>query len=172
MNLDIINFLIVCLNVIYFILPAYIANLSALAFGGSTPIDMKKNFIDGRQMIGNGVTWKGLIFGTIAGTLVGITQGVISGDIFYGLILGFLLAFGGLLGDAAGSFIKRRLNIDRGRPAPILDQLDFIAGALILASFFVKISLTTIVIAVIITLILHLLTNMIAYVLGLKDVWY
>ncbi|MCL2156681.1 MAG: CDP-2,3-bis-(O-geranylgeranyl)-sn-glycerol synthase [Methanobrevibacter sp.] len=172
MNIESTNFLIICFNVIYFILPAYIANLSGLAFGGKTPIDMKKNFFDKRRIIGDGVTWKGFIFGTIAGVLVGIAQGIISGDIFYGFILGFLLAFGALLGDAAGSFIKRRLNVDRGRPAPLLDQLDFIVGALILASFVVKISLTTIVITVIITLILHLLTNIIAYGLGLKDVWY
>lgn len=172
MNINTINFLITCLYVIYFILPAYIANLSALAFGGTTPIDMKKNFLDKRRIIGNGVTWKGLIFGTITGTLVGVLQGIISGNIASGLILGFLLAFGALLGDAAGSFIKRRLNIDRGKAAPILDQLDFIAGALILASLFVKISLLTVIIAAIITLILHLLTNMIAYLLGMKDVWY
>ncbi|MCL2116322.1 MAG: CDP-2,3-bis-(O-geranylgeranyl)-sn-glycerol synthase [Methanobrevibacter sp.] len=172
MSIDNINFLITCLNVIYFILPAYIANLSGLAFGGTTPVDMNKNFIDKRQIIGNGVTWKGLIFGTISGTLVGIAQGIISGDIISGLILGFLLAFGALLGDAVGSFIKRRLNIDRGRPAPILDQLDFIAGALILASLFVKISLTTVGIAIIITLILHLLSNIIAYLLNVKEVWY
>jgi len=172
MNIDNINFLILCLEVIYFILPAYIANVSALAFGGTIPLDMKKNFVDNRQIIGNGVTWRGLIFGTIIGTLVGIFQGVISGNILTGFILGFLLAFGALIGDAAGSFIKRRLNIDRGRPAPILDQLDFIAGALILASLYVEISFITVVIVIILTLILHLLTNMIAYLLGIKDVWY
>jgi CDP-2,3-bis-(O-geranylgeranyl)-sn-glycerol synthase len=172
MNMDYIDFLIICFNVIYFILPAYIANLSGLAFGGTTPLDMKKNFFDKRRIIGDGVTWKGFILGTIAGTLVGIAQGIISGNIIFGFILGFLLSFGALLGDAAGSFIKRRLNVDRGRPAPILDQLDFIAGALILASFLVSISVTTVVIVIIITLILHLLTNMIAYLLGLKDVWY
>jgi len=172
MNISDINFLITCLDVIYFILPAYIANISALALGGTTPLDMGKNFIDKRQIIGNGVTWKGLILGTIAGTIIGVVQGIISGNIIGGFILGFLLAFGALLGDAAGSFIKRRLNVDRGKPAPILDQLDFIAGALILSSLFVKISLTTIIIVAIITLILHLLTNMIAYLLGIKDVWY
>ncbi|MDR2966545.1 MAG: CDP-2,3-bis-(O-geranylgeranyl)-sn-glycerol synthase [Methanobacteriaceae archaeon] len=172
MNMDNINLLITCLEIIYFILPAYIANLSGLAFGGTTPLDMGKNFLDKRQIIGNGVTWKGFIFGTISGTFVGIVQGVISGNIISGFTIGFLLSFGALLGDAAGSFIKRRLNIDRGRPAPILDQLDFIAGALILASLFVEISLTTVVIAAIITLILHLLSNIIAYLLNIKDVWY
>ena len=167
-----INFLITCLSVIYFISPAYIANISGLIFGGNTPLDMGKNFIDKKRMIGNGVTWKGFILGTITGTSMGIIQGIISENIIHGLILGFLLAFGALLGDAVGSFIKRRLNINRGKPAPILDQLDFIAGSLILASLFVEISLTTIIIATIATLILHLLSNTGAYLIGIKDVWY
>ena len=49
-----------------------------------------------------------------------------------GILIGFLLGFGALLGDALGSFLKRRLGIGRGKPAPILDQLDFIIVALIL----------------------------------------
>ena len=172
MNMDTIISLSACFDVVYFILPAYIANLSALALGGGIPVDMNKKFFDKRHIIGNGVTWKGFILGTICGTIIGIIQGLISGNILNGLTLGFLLSFGALLGDAAGSFIKRRLNIDKGRPAPVLDQLDFIAGALILASLVVEISLTTVIIVAVLTLILHLLTNIIAYLIGMKDVWY
>jgi len=170
--LDITAFIITCLTAIYFILPAYIANLSGLAFGGTTPVDFGKNFIDNRRIFGDGVTWKGLIFGTITGTLVGAIEGVIIWDPIYGLTIGFLLSFGALLGDAAGSFIKRRIGIGRGRPAPILDQLDFIAGALILASLYTTISLDTIIIIAVLTFILHIITNMIAYLIGMKDVWY
>ncbi|BBL62837.1 hypothetical protein MARBORIA2_16670 [Methanobrevibacter arboriphilus] len=165
-------FIMTCLSAVYFIMPAYIANLSGLAFGGTTPVDFGKNFIDGHRIIGNGVTWKGLIFGTITGTLVGAIEGVLIWDPVYGLIVGFLLSFGALLGDAAGSFIKRRLGINRGRPAPILDQLDFIAGALILASLYTTISSETVIIIAILTLIIHLISNMVAYLLGMKEVWY
>ena len=42
-----------------------------------------------------------------------------------------MLAIGSLLGDLVGSFIKRRLDIGRGAKAPILDQYNFIGGALI-----------------------------------------
>jgi CDP-2,3-bis-(O-geranylgeranyl)-sn-glycerol synthase len=189
MNLDIINLIIFCLNVVYFLLPAYIANLSGLTLGGTTPVDGGKNFIDGRRLIGNGVTWKGLIFGTIVGTLVGLIQGFIlisffsktfidysQGfvilDIYSGILIGFLLSIGALLGDGVGSFIKRRLNIDRGKPAPLLDQLDFYIGAILLVSLVVKLNPTFIAVGAIITLILHLLTNSIAYFIGMKDVWY
>ena len=169
---DITAFIMTCLSAVYFIMPAYIANLSGLAFGGTTPVDLGKTFIDGRRIIGDGVTWKGLIFGTITGTLVGAIEGVLIWDPVYGLIVGFLLSFGALLGDAVGSFIKRRIGIARGRPAPILDQLDFIAGALILASLYTSITWESVIIIAILTLIIHLISNMVAYLTGLKDVWY
>ena len=169
---DITAFIMICLGAIYFIMPAYIANLSGLAFGGTTPVDFGKKFLDGRRIIGDGVTWKGLIFGTITGTLVGAIEGILIWDPVYGLTIGFLLSFGALLGDAVGSFIKRRLRIGRGRPAPILDQLDFIAGALILASLYTSITWEYVIIIAVLTFIIHIISNIVAYLIGLKDVWY
>ena len=89
-----------------------------------------------------------------------------------GLIYGFLMAFGALVGDAVGSFIKRRIGMQSGDPAPLLDQLDFVFGAIIFISPFIKISINFILIICAISIILHLLSNTIAYLLGLKDVWY
>ena len=172
MSFDFMAFIMTVLSAVYFIMPAYIANLSALTFGGTTPVDLGKNFFDGRRIIGDGVTWKGLVYGTITGTLVGAIEGVLIWDPVYGLIIGFLLSFGALLGDAAGSFIKRRLGLARGKPAPILDQLDFVAGALILVSLFTTISLDAVIIIAVLTVIIHLISNMVAYLTGLKDVWY
>ncbi|KZX15063.1 hypothetical protein MBCUT_17510 [Methanobrevibacter cuticularis] len=172
MSPDITDFIITCLYAVYLILPAYIANISGLAFGGGTPLDLSKNFRDGRRIIGDGVTQRGFIIGTILGTIVGIIQGIIIGSPIHGLILGFLLSFGALLGDGVGSFIKRRLNIARGNPAPVLDQLDFIVGALILASLYIHISWTAVLIIAVITFIVHIISNMIAHLIGIKDVWY
>lgn len=188
MAIDIQIFLISCVTTLYFILPAYISNGAGLVFGGGTPVDFGKSDSKGNRWIGDGVTWKGLIGGTILGTVAGLVQGYfgpailsaygqyittpIITDMSSGILIGFLLGFGALLGDALGSFLKRRLGIGRGRPAPILDQLDFITVALILVSFVVKLNLTVIVIALLLTLAIHLITNTIAYLLGLKDVWY
>ena len=83
-----------------------------------------------------------------------------------------MLGFGALLGDALGSFLKRRLGIGRGKPAPILDQLDFLIVALIMVAPFVHLNLLFIVIAIVLTLAIHLVANGGAYLLGLKDVWY
>lgn len=188
MSLDITNLTYVCITVLYFLLPAYISNSGGLIFGGKTPVDFGKTDSKGNRWIGDGVTWKGLIGGTILGTLVGAIQGYYGADLLAlygqyiftpipvsitdGIIIGFLLAFGALIGDAAGSFIKRRLGIGRGKPAPILDQIDFLVVALLFASIFVKFDLEFIIISIILTLFIHLIANTGAYLLGIKDVWY
>ncbi|HIH61482.1 MAG TPA: CDP-archaeol synthase, partial [Methanobacteriales archaeon] len=112
------------------------------------------------------------VIGTLLGTLIGMIQGTLSDDIPYGILLGFLLAIGAVLGDAFGSFMKRRFNIKRGRPAPILDQLDFAVGAMFFASIIVDFTWEIIATILIITVVLHLSANIIAYLIGLKDVWY
>ena len=191
MGFEIYNLLIAVLGAVYFMLPAYVANLSGLAFGGGTPVDGGRECKDGRRLIGNGVTWKGLQNGTIIGTLVGLVLGIIGtlygdlsvltggiidlhvyGSIIGGLILGFLMAFGALLGDAVGSFLKRRLGIQRGAPAPIMDQLDFVIGALILSLLVVQISWKFFIVIALLSLVLHLGSNTFAYLIGIKDVWY
>jgi len=82
------------------------------------------------------------------------------------------LGGGAIIGDACGSFIKRRIKIERGRPAPIMDQLDFVVGALVFASLVVYIPFNMIILIIIITVFLHLGANIIAYLFGMKDVWY
>ena len=171
METDAINILGI-VYVIYFMLPAYIANVSALVFGGGPPLDLGYRFIDKRRLIGDGVTWRGSVIGMLLGTLTGMIQGILSDNIPYGILLGFLLAIGAVLGDAFGSFMKRRFNIERGRPAPILDQLDFAVGAMFFASIIVDFTWEIIAMILIITVVLHLSANIIAYLIGLKDVWY
>ena len=177
-----------CLTTLYFILPAYFSNGGALAFGGGTPVDFGKTDSKGIRWIGDGVTWRGLAAGTLIGMLTGAIQGYLAPfilssigpylitpivtDIHSGILIGFLLGLGALVGDALGSFLKRRIGIGRGKPAPILDQLDFIIVALIFVSPFVNMNLQFIVIAIILTLIIHLIANTLAYLLGIKDVWY
>lgn len=186
--MDIQMILVTCVLTLYFILPAYFSNGAGLVFGGGIPVDFGKSDKNGVRWIGDGVTWKGLIGGTLIGIITGIIQGLVAPyilsnfgqfittpiitNVSEGILIGFLLGFGALLGDALGSFLKRRIGIGRGQPAPILDQLDFLIVALILVSFVVKLDWLFIILAIVLTLIIHLLANTIAYLLGLKDVWY
>lgn len=177
-----------CVTILYFLLPAYLSNGSALGFGGGVPIDFGKTTKKGVRLIGDGCTWRGLIAGTIIGMIVGALQGLTGpyfiatvGDYIFtpigtsvpqGILIGFLLGFGALVGDAIGSFLKRRIGIGRGKPAPVLDQLDFLIVSLIFSSFVIPISLKFVIIAALLTLVIHFLANAGAYLLGLKDVWY
>lgn len=172
MDTSIISVLNMSAYVIYFMLPAYIANAAALTFGGGKPLDFSQKFIDGRRIFGDGVTWRGTIIGTGIGTLIGLIQGLISGNVLEGILLGFFLGAGALIGDACGSFLKRRLKIERGRPTPFLDQLDFVVGALLFASIVISFPFYMIVLIFIISIILHLSANIISYLLGMKEVWY
>ena len=188
MNFDPTTIAITCVTILYFLIPSYISNSGGLIFGGGLPLDFGKKDSNGIRWIGDGVTWRGLLGGTIIGIITGIIQGFLAPFILAnfgqyittpiitnipeGILIGFLLGFGALLGDALGSFLKRRIGIGRGKPAPLLDQLDFLIVALILVSFVVKLSLSFVVIAIVLTLIIHLLANTGAYLLGMKDVWY
>jgi len=171
-------------NTIWLFLPAYTPNNFALVFGGGKPIDMGKNFFDGIRILGDGKTFRGFFGGLVGGTITGLVQYFIepvlkinffSGmDLSSALSLFLFLSLGSLSGDMVGSFIKRRLNIERGGKAPILDQLDFLIFAIIFASFhenFHRLYTSEIILAgIILTPLLHRLTNFIAYLLKLKDV--
>jgi CDP-2,3-bis-(O-geranylgeranyl)-sn-glycerol synthase len=79
-----------------------------------------------------------------------------------------------MLGDIVASFFKRRLGMKRGAQFFVIDQLDFVFGAwiltLILAPswFWNNFTPTIIVIVLIITPVLHRVTNIIGYRIGAK----
>lgn len=187
--MDLLNLIIYS---IYLMIPAYLANGSALVLGGGTPLDFGCDAWDNRRITGDGVTWRGVIGGGLFGMIIGGLLGLLanygigqyyfmiassqitflSGFIPQGLFLGFLLGFGALIGDSVGSFIKRRLNFERGKPVPLLDQLDFVIMSLIFISPIVNLSLEIIIIILVISIFLHLGANMFAYLIHIKDVWY
>lgn len=148
-----------------FIFPAYCANAAPVIFGGGFPIDGGKTFIDGKPIFGSHKTLRGLFSGLIVGTLVSFVQGAL---FKYNMLLGFTLSMGALAGDLAESFFKRRLDLPPGSDLPIADQLDFILGALLLSLLVSPPPFSIVIIIVIITLPIHLLTNFLAYLLGVK----
>ena len=77
----------------WIIIPAYIANASALLVGGKTPIDFGKKYKDGRRILGDGKTWNGLITGGFIGITAGfaiVTAAPYINQIFEENNLGFL----------------------------------------------------------------------------------
>ncbi len=84
-------------------------------------------------------------------------------------MIAVLLAFGALFGDLCGSFVKRRVGFSRGESFPVLDQLEFVVGALLLASLIKVPRWEIVAILLILTPFIHLGTNFIGYKLGFKS---
>jgi len=172
------------IKTVWLLLPAYTPNNFAVLFGGGTPIDLGRKFIDGKRILGDGKTIRGFIAGVLGGLLVAHLQLLIEKFVGFRLYsklpydqffqLAFLLAFGAMTGDAIGSFIKRRFGVERGKCFPVLDQLTFLLVAYAFASispaFGVLFTMKILIIGIVITPVLHLVVNVIAYVLKLKEV--
>ncbi|MCD6446047.1 CDP-2,3-bis-(O-geranylgeranyl)-sn-glycerol synthase [Candidatus Bathyarchaeota archaeon] len=156
------------IEAIKFIFPAYCANAIPVIAGGGCPIDFGKNFYDGKPIFGKNKTFRGFLSGLTVGTLIGFIETIFSPQ--YPFHFGFLLSLGALIGDLAGSFVKRRFGLKPGALLPVVDQVDFIVGALLFSfPFFFKLfTVQFVVIIFAITIPLHLITNFIAYKLGLK----
>lgn len=166
-------------------LPAYAANglaPTARFIKNKHPVDFNKTWKN-KPILGPGKTWEGLLLGTLVAVLVSIIQMIAfpflpwSLSEYYGVtlnivhmtpFLGALLGFGAMFGDIVGSLIKRRIGLKRGRPAPILDQDDFVIGSLVFASLLVVIEPSWLILFIIITPVLHFLSCFIGYKLKIK----
>ncbi len=174
---------------IWLMLPAYLPNNFAVLFGGGRPLDFGRNFPDGRRILGNGKTFRGTIAGTLGGVGLGLVLDSIaslrpdlglpsfgSGDELILVLMG--LSLGAMAGDVVASFFKRRMGMERGASLFLVDQLDFVMGSwaltLLLAPRWFSDNFTSeiIFIVLIITPILHRVTNIIGYkIKAKKEPW-
>ena len=173
------------------------------------PIDGGRVLGDGNRLLGDGKTWNGLVGGTLGGGLLGMLTHALSrgsedsdapfidpmtgvtSDAWFWLggewgtvfVLGCVLGFGCMVGDSAGSFVKRRLGHkregDESSEAPLLDTLPFaistfLFGQLLLDPSIVGSSSLVMGIAILllITPVIHRAFNLLGYGLGLKSVPY
>jgi CDP-2,3-bis-(O-geranylgeranyl)-sn-glycerol synthase len=164
-------------SLIVFLIPIYIANSIPVVLGGGQRLDFGKNFSDGKPVFGEGKTIRGFVVGVAGGTVAAGILALYSplqwfpvpALQFWG---GAAMALGTMTGDAAGSFMKRRLGMESGRPF-ILDTMIFLAFALLLGLPFIQpalFSAQNLVFMFGLTIILHPATNFIANRLGLKKV--
>ena len=154
---------------LYIIFPTYCANGAPVLFGGGRPIDIGRTLPDGQRIFGDHKTFRGLASGLLVGFIVGVLESLVASTQL--IPLAMLASLGALLGDLAGAFLKRRLRISPGRPLPGVDQLDFVIGAVLLVSLMSPPPIGTILILICVTPPIHLLTNVGAYLLGLKETY-
>jgi CDP-2,3-bis-(O-geranylgeranyl)-sn-glycerol synthase len=185
------NITTIAISAFYLLLPAYFANMAPVVFNKrnwleflNRPIDGGRH-LNGRPILGPNKTWRGLVSGIILAMVVASIQGCLYEHYGFNLIslfdysqpltlliFGFLAGFGAIFGDAAKSFFKRGIGIKSGKSWPVFDQLDFVIGFLVFTCLIVKPSLEIILACLVISIILHPLINILAYLLRIKKVWY
>ncbi len=166
---------------LYLILPAYAANMApVIAAKLSLPLAKPIN----KKKFGKNKTWRGFYSGFVAAfIIIGLQTYLASMGYMtqYALldytplwmpIYAFALGIGALVGDSFKSYLKRRHKIKPGAAWFPFDQIDFILGATLFLLPFYCMPLEVFATLLIITPLLHFLTNVIAYFLGLKKVWY
>jgi CDP-2,3-bis-(O-geranylgeranyl)-sn-glycerol synthase len=176
---------------LWFFLPAGIANMvpilaARLPIPGlrnwEAPIDGGATF-RGKRIFGAHKTWRGLLVGIIAGTLVLALQQWLVGEVAWlqtatdqvdyqhlpTLIMGPLFAIGALGGDAIESFFKRQRGIGPGKGWFPFDQTDYIIGGAIATMPFVTLSIWQYAWLLVLWLLVHVMSTVLGYFLGLKD---
>lgn len=167
----------------WLMLPAYVPNNAAVLAGGGRPIDGGRIWKE-RRVLGDGKTWRGTAVGTAVGTTLALVLNAMSGaagaalgvDLpTFPLAVAVALPLGAMCGDIAASFLKRRTGRQRGAPFPVVDQLDFVVLALVFAFvvapgwFREAFTLGVLAVVLLLTPILHVATNVLAYWFGFKD---
>ena len=170
-------------------IPGFIANPAAVVTGGHFPMDGGRNFLDGRRILGDGKTWSGYFGGSLIGVLSGLVLACIfvitgvSGSVSYGdsipaiFVTLLAMSFGSLTGDVTGSFIKRRIGIQRGGKGALLDQWPFVLISFLFLFIFARTFFMTYygniigaLTILIITPPLHRAVNIIGFKMKKKDV--
>ena len=168
---SIINFIIVYL-------PPMAANGAPVVFMHNRkgrPLDFGFKWIDGRRVLGDGKTIEGALIYIASGVIVSAIISLALNNHMYTkvIVTGTVASIGALIGDIIESFFKRRIGLPRGAHLPLADQLDFYIGAniaLILCSHCIKPMLQSYIAGVILIPVLHIVTNKVAFKLGLKKV--
>jgi CDP-2,3-bis-(O-geranylgeranyl)-sn-glycerol synthase len=134
---------------LWLFVPAYFANMAPvfamkLFPGWKAPIDGGRLAKDGRRLLGDGKTWRGLIAGILFGATLAVLQAATPlrfdarlSDFAYAeaglvgpVLFGGFLGLGAIVGDAVKSYFKRRTGRKGGAPWVPFDQLDFVVGGL------------------------------------------
>ncbi len=181
------------LAVLWLLLPSYVANaIATIPRGRGPPMDFGRTWPgDGRRILGPSKTWAGYLFAGVVAMPVALLEAglilaappnltlvpVLAPSVAAAVPLAAILTFGGMTGDALGSFVKRRLGRPSGARTLLLDQLPFVlvpiaVGLGVYPALFVGVfgSWEAVLWLLVYTLGLHAAFNWIGYKAGLKKV--
>ena len=156
------------------------------------PMDMGRNFTDGRRIFGDNKTWKGflgyLVFNTIFSVIWGLlcsTAGIDHLNFFYvdhdntllfNIFTGFLIGCGYALFELPNSFLKRRLDITPGKTISgfwkfffvFLDQADSVFGCALVVWLFYDLGIVLYLAYVLVGALTHIILNVLLYLAKLR----
>ena len=176
------EFAIFLLKCFYFMLPAYFANMAPVMVKKinlfASQIDFNKK-INNKPIFGKNKTFRGFVFGIIFAIIVAHFQFLLHDIVFFKniafinyqnwLLFGFLMGFGALTGDLIKSFFKRRLGLKPATRFIPFDQTDFVVGALIFIMPIFDLTLKIFIVALLLSFILHITINHIAFYLKVRN---
>lgn len=154
-------------EVLGLLIPIYLTNALPVLVKGRTPIDGGRLFFDDQPLFGPSKTVEGAAVGIIGGALAAV---VAHFTLSFPFTVGLIAAWGAVLGDLLSSFVKRRLHLPSGKPAPLLDAISFLLVPLLLTYPLYIPQGVTIAVALAITPLSHLVSNGVAYLIGVKPV--
>jgi CDP-2,3-bis-(O-geranylgeranyl)-sn-glycerol synthase len=182
----IVNHAHAVLQILYFFLPAYLANMSPVLVRPclrslAVPIDGGKT-LWGKRLLGDHKTWRGLLAGIFVGMITYELQRIVNEAGFAkGLMLidyaaqpllpGLLMGLGAGVGDAVKSFFKRRIDIEPGDSWPVFDQLDFFIGAYVFVAPITAPPLLPTLASMPIIFLGNVASEVVGYWLGFKETW-
>ncbi|MFH0834352.1 MAG: CDP-archaeol synthase [Patescibacteria group bacterium] len=173
---------------LYLALPAFVANMlpvfaTKINFWPwlNFPVDGGKKIFSNR-IFGANKSFRGLIVGTVGGAAVGAIQFFLTkydifslpifANFFAAIIFGALAGLGALVGDLAGSFLKRLFQVAPGRPFIPIDQIDYIVGLLVFTNFLIHWDWRAIIFLLIFATIVNPIMNISGYFLGVKKTFW
>jgi len=177
--------MILIIKSLYFLLPAYIANVAPVFAKKinflNVPVDFGKK-INERFVFGSHKTWRGIVSATLFGGIIFYIQKLLySYQLFqkislvnyseYSIALGFIMGFGAIFGDLVKSFFKRRKGIGAGKRWVPFDQVDFVIGALVFSSIFYVPQILVWAILIILSIPIHILARHIGYLFNICQKW-
>lgn len=157
-------------RLVYLMAPAYIANMTPpfVRFwpGWNRPIS--------ERWLGAHKTVLGVVAGVVTALLVSLVQARLAWagslmDYSRWPLLGVLLGMGAMGGDLMKSFFKRRRGIPAGARWVPADQLDFVAGALILIQPIARLSWADVSLVCAVTFVGDVAVNQVAFRLGIRN---
>lgn len=125
------------------------------------PLDAQRVWYDGRRVLGESKTWRGLCAALLCTPVIAVLLGA---DWYAGLIVALLA----MLGDGVSSFTKRRLGLAPGAMALGLDQVPEALLPALYWQHYAALAWHEVVLVVVLFFILELLLSRLLFILRIR----